>query len=171
MAKIKPEDKGTHMAAIGADYAGITKASADVDTLREQGAAKIEAIVKKHGPGPFIMPVPQADGTSVDFIVTFRKDGKAWATTTVRADSVTRPDGIDAVGLDYAVISGAKGDVHKLEVLAAPKIKDVMASFGPGPHKMPVPKPDGSGNQDMIVNFRKDGDVFAASAVPADSIT
>lgn len=75
------------------------------------------------------------------------------------------------IGLDWAVCNAARADVTKLEVQAAPKIKDIMASFGPGPHKMPVPKPDGSGTTDMIVNFRKDGDKFHVSAVPADSIT
>jgi hypothetical protein len=81
------------------------------------------------------------------------------------------------IGLDYAVIQQAEAGVLALRVQAAPKIKDVMSSFGPGPHKMPVPTgatDPATGapvTKDMIVTFRKDGDAYAISAIPADSIT
>jgi hypothetical protein len=81
-----------------------------------------------------------------------------------------KADAMKAIGQDHAVIEAARADVLALEVQAAPKIKQVMASFGPGPHKMPVPQKDGS-SVDFIVNFRKDGDRYSASAVRADSIT
>ncbi len=80
-----------------------------------------------------------------------------------------------AIGLDHAVIMAAEADVHKMKKDAAPRIKDVVASFGPGPHKMPVPvKDDKTGDVqtvDFIVNFRKDGDTFSVSSVRADQIT
>jgi hypothetical protein len=74
------------------------------------------------------------------------------------------------IGKNFAVIEAARADVTSLEVQAAPGIKSVMASFGPGPHKMPVPQKDGT-SLDYIVNFRKDGDRYSVSAVRADSIT
>lgn len=82
-----------------------------------------------------------------------------------------------AIGLDFAIIQQAESDLHKLKVQSAPRIKDVVASFGPGPHKMPVPTGEVNEStgapklKDMIVNFRKDGETFAVSAVPVDSIT
>lgn len=81
-----------------------------------------------------------------------------------------------AIGLDYAVIQSAQKSVHDLEVQAAPRIKDVVASFGPGPHKMSVPTGtaglDGMPTTtDKIVTFRKAGDVWNIAAIDAGSIT
>lgn len=84
--------------------------------------------------------------------------------------SEDKPQHMQSIGMSFAVISKAKQDVHLLEVQAAPEIQAVMASFGPGPHKMPVPGPDGS-SKDYIVNFRKDGATYNMTAVPTDSIT
>lgn len=75
-----------------------------------------------------------------------------------------------AIGLNYAVIRKAEEEVHGLKVAAAPEIDEVVKSFGPGPHKMPVPGADGS-SKDYIVNFRKDGKTYTASAVSVDSIS
>lgn len=81
------------------------------------------------------------------------------------------------IGVNYAVIEAARKQVHALEVQAAPDIKRVVESFGPGPHKMPVPTgeigPDGvtPKTQDLIVTFRKAGDVWGINAIPADDIT
>lgn len=77
---------------------------------------------------------------------------------------------MSAIGLDYAVIEAAEAEVTKLRVQAAPKIKEIVAAFGPGPHKMPVPDAAGE-SRDYIVNFRKAGDTFAVSAVSIDSVT
>ncbi len=75
------------------------------------------------------------------------------------------------------MIQQAEADLYRLKVQSAPGIKLAVTSFGPGPHKMPVPtggvnpETGGPAFKDMIVNFRKDGETFAVSAVAADSIT